>query len=77
MKLLLHALHENELPFLNGGEPFDVPEIPTLTSLGAIVAILSVTAIISLVVSGRRQRKGLTPQGDRIPDAQYPGDADS
>ena len=28
VKLLLHALHTNEVPFLNGGEPFDVPEIP-------------------------------------------------
>ncbi|MGA8851534.1 MAG: TerC family protein [Aeromicrobium sp.] len=77
VKLLLHALHENELPFLNGGEPFDVPEIPTLWSLGAIVVILGVTAVLSLTVSGRRQRNGLTPQGEPIPDNRYPGDADS
>ncbi len=38
VKLVLHALHTNELPFLNGGEHFDVPEIPTLLSLGVIVA---------------------------------------
>ncbi len=77
VKLLLHALHENELPFLNGGEKFDVPEIPTLLSLGVIVGILGVTAAISLMVSGRRHRNGLTAEGDRIPDDQYPGDADS
>jgi len=77
IKLLLHALHTNELPFLNGGEIFDVPEIPTLLSLGVILAILATTAIVSLIVSGRRQRKGLTPYGDRIPDDQYPTDADS
>ena len=30
VKLVLHALHENELPFINGGEHVAVPEIPTL-----------------------------------------------
>ncbi len=48
VKLLLHALHENELPFINGGEHVPVPEIPTLMSLGASVVILGVTAIASL-----------------------------
>jgi hypothetical protein len=40
VKLLLHALHENELPFINGGEHVAVPEIPIWMSLGAIVVIL-------------------------------------
>ncbi len=57
VKLVLHALHTNELPFLNGGEHFDVPEIPTLLSLGVIVVILSVTAVVSLTVSNRRERE--------------------
>ncbi len=54
IKLLAHALHENELPFINGGEnvhhigPVPVPEIPTLLSLGVIIVILSVTALASL-----------------------------
>ncbi|WP_456694914.1 TerC family protein [Aeromicrobium sp. P5_D10] len=56
VKLILHALHENELPLINGGEHVKVPEIPTLASLGVIVVILSVTAVVSLVVSGRRER---------------------
>ena len=56
VKLVLHALHTNELPFLNGGEHFDVPEIPTLLSLGVIVVILSVTAAVSLTVSSRREK---------------------
>jgi len=55
VKLVLHALHENELPFINGGEHVDVPEIPTLLSLGVIVATLTATAVVSLVVSGRRE----------------------
>ena len=48
IKLLLHALHTNEVPFLNGGKPFDVPEIPIGVSLGAIVVILGVTTVASL-----------------------------
>ena len=30
VKLLLHALHANELPFINGGENVDVPGDPDL-----------------------------------------------
>jgi len=48
IKLLLHALHTNEVPFLNGGKPFDVPEIPIGVSLGAIVVILGITTVASL-----------------------------
>ncbi|WAY18973.1 TerC family protein [Mycolicibacterium fortuitum] len=48
VKLVLHALHENEVPFINGGEPVHVPEIPTLASLGVIVVTLAVTTAASL-----------------------------
>jgi tellurite resistance protein TerC len=48
VKLFLHALHENELPFINGGEHVAVPEIPTLLSLGVIVVTLVITTIASL-----------------------------
>ena len=48
VKLLLHALHENSLPFINGGEGFDVPEVGTVTSLLVIVGVLAVTALASL-----------------------------
>ena len=52
VKLVLHAMHENELAFINGGEHIEwAPEIPTLVSLGAIVVILVVTTVASLVVS--------------------------
>ena len=53
VKLLLHALHENEVPFINGGDHVPVPEIPTLASLGAIVVILGLTTVISLAYSHR------------------------
>ena len=49
VKLILHALHENELPFINGGEHVNVPEIPTLLSLGVIVVTLVITTVASLM----------------------------
>ena len=49
VKLLLHALHENKLPFINGGEPVGVPEIPTLLSLAVIVLTLFLTMVASLL----------------------------
>lgn len=48
VKLVLHAMHENELSFLNGGEHFDVPDISSLVSLGVIIATLVVTTVASL-----------------------------
>src|SRR5690606_27064880 len=51
VKLLLHALATNEVPFLNDGKPFDVPEIETTVSLGVIVVVLVTTAVVSLLVS--------------------------
>lgn len=53
-KLILHAMHENELPFINGGHHIEwAPDIPTLASLGAIVGILAITTVASLIGSAR------------------------
>lgn len=49
IKLFLHALHENTLPFINGGEPVHVPEIDTIYSLIFIVLTLLITAIASRI----------------------------
>lgn len=50
VKLVFHALHANELPFINGGHPVEwAPEISTLTSLGVIVASMVVATIASLI----------------------------
>jgi tellurite resistance protein TerC len=49
VKLILHALHENELPFLNGGEHIPVFEIDTVLSLVVIVVSMAVATIASLV----------------------------
>ncbi|MDX6246879.1 MAG: tellurite resistance protein TerC [Kribbellaceae bacterium] len=49
IKLILHAMHENELPFINGGEHISwAPEIPIWVSLGVIIVTLGVTTILSL-----------------------------
>jgi len=48
VKLMLHALHENNVPFINGGEPVTVVEISTALSLGVIVGVLAVTVLTSL-----------------------------
>jgi tellurite resistance protein TerC len=53
VKLVLHALHENELPFINGGEHVSVPEISSLLSLGVILVTLVVTAVASLAKDKR------------------------
>jgi tellurite resistance protein TerC len=58
VKLVLHAMHENELPFINGGEHITwAPEIPILVSLGVIVLTLAATAALSLWASARQSDK--------------------
>ena len=49
-KLIAHALHTNELPFINGGKHIEwAPEIGTFFSLGVIIASMAVAVIASLV----------------------------
>ncbi len=55
-KLVLHALHENTLPFINGGRPLHVVEISTGLSLGVIIGVLAITVVVSLASpAGRAQ----------------------
>jgi tellurite resistance protein TerC len=50
VKLILHAAHVNELPFINGGKPLTgVPDISIGQSLTVIVSILAITTIASLL----------------------------
>jgi tellurite resistance protein TerC len=58
LKLFFHAMHVNELPFINGGEHIDwAPEIPIWLSLTVIVSILAITTVASLVKSARDERR--------------------
>lgn len=56
VKLVLHALHENELPFINGGEHVPVPEIDTWTSLIVILVAMAVAVVASLLKIRREGR---------------------
>lgn len=52
VKLIFHAMHENQLPFINGGHPIDwVPTISTPVSLLVIVGALLVSILASLGAS--------------------------
>jgi tellurite resistance protein TerC len=54
VKLVLHALHVNELPFINGGHHVEwAPEIPIWLSLLVIVGTLVITTVVSLLASRR------------------------
>jgi tellurite resistance protein TerC len=56
-KLILHALHVNELPFINGGQPVtSAPDISIGQSLAVIIGILVVTTVASLFKSRRDNR---------------------
>lgn len=61
VKLVFHAMHVNELPWLNGGEPILwAPEIPTWFSLLFIMGVLIIATVTSLIYSrdgGAAERK--------------------
>ena len=60
-KLVIHALHTNELGFINGGEHITViPEIPTWLSLAVILVTLLVTTLASLAKNRRVRAQRVT-----------------
>lgn len=59
VKLVAHAMHVNELPFINGGKHIEwAPEISSNTSLVVIVLAIAVSAGVS-VISANRKKKAL------------------
>lgn len=65
VKLVLHAMHVNELPFINGGEPMLwAPEIPIWFSLLFIAATIAVATAASLI----KTRGDRTPPAPHLPD---------
>jgi tellurite resistance protein TerC len=61
-KLVIHAMHTNELSWLNGGEHITViPEVPTWLSLAVIVVTLVITTVASL----RHDKKVRQRRADR------------
>lgn len=59
VKLVFHALHENEVPFINGGQHVEwAPEISTWTSLGVILGAMAIATIASLIKIRVDARRG-------------------
>ncbi len=59
VKLMIHALHENNVPFINNGQHVEVVEISTGFSLTVIVGILVVTVAASLLSKKGRARTAI------------------
>ena len=58
IKLILEAIHDNSLPFINNGEPIEsVPAIPTWLSLVVILGVLAIVTVASLM-----KTRGQTPE---------------
>lgn len=62
VKLFFHALHENEVFFINGGQHVEwAPEIGTFVSLGVIVGAMTIAVVASVIklrIDGGRARVG-------------------
>jgi tellurite resistance protein TerC len=59
VKLVLEALHENTLPFVNDGRSIEwAPEIPTAVSLAVVVGIILTTALTSMIAERWRAATG-------------------
>ncbi|MBW8764058.1 MAG: TerC family protein [Microbacterium sp.] len=57
IKLVLHAMHVNELPFINGGEHIEwAPDIPIWLSLTVILVSMVGATVASLIASSREKR---------------------
>ena len=57
-KLVAHAMHVNELPFINGGKHIDwAPEISSNTSLVVIISSIAISAVVSVIASSRKKEK--------------------
>ena len=65
-KLILHAMHENTLPFLNGGEGMHwAPEIGIVPSLVFILVTIALTVAASLIGSKvKAKKKQMEPARD-------------
>jgi tellurite resistance protein TerC len=65
VKLVLEALHGNNLSYLNGGQPISwAPEVPIWVSLSFIGVTLLITTVASLISTRRAGRRELPAGGD-------------
>jgi tellurite resistance protein TerC len=79
VKLILHALHENNVPFINDGAPVAVVEISTGLSLTVIIGVLVVTVLASLFSKRGRAQNAISNarrHATSYLDAEYTADPD-
>jgi tellurite resistance protein TerC len=69
VKLILEAVHENQLPFAGHREPLEgIPAIPTWLSLTIILGVLVVATVASLLKTRRElPAPAAAPAGDEVP----------
>jgi tellurite resistance protein TerC len=60
VKLVLHALHENNVPIINDGQPVQVGEITTGLSLSVILGVLAATVLASLLSRRGRAQNAIS-----------------
>jgi tellurite resistance protein TerC len=60
VKLILHALHENTLPFINDGQHVNVVEVSTEVSLGVILGVLLLTILASVFSSKGKAKNAVS-----------------
>jgi tellurite resistance protein TerC len=78
VKLILHALHENNVPFINDGEPVTVVEISTGLSLTVILGVLVITTLASLFSRRGRAQNAISNarrHATSYLDSEYTADA--
>src|SRR5919112_697265 len=74
VKLVMEALHENSLPFINGGEHIDaVPAIPIWLSLSIILGVLVIATVASLL----KTRGEISAEGPATATGEAPVDTDA
>ena len=68
VKLVLHAMHVNEVPFINGGEPILwAPEIPiwfSLMFIGLTIAVATAASLLKTRANGRRSSAPIASSAD-------------
>ncbi|HXH33235.1 MAG TPA: TerC family protein [Plantibacter sp.] len=65
VKLFLHAMHVNELPFINGGKGIEwAPEINTWTSLAVIIGSMVIATVASLLKASRDGKREQVSAGE-------------
>lgn len=67
VKLVLEALHQNSLPFLNGGEPVEVWLPSSGVSLAVILGVIGVAAAASMIAT----RGGKDHRSARLAEHDY------